>query len=302
MEVTAPASLSGMAIVEPAALNRKLDGSFIYFVEMFRVQLMLWINYVVMCLLLWQIWEMIEEKAMADCSGKLLRLELICVFLFEVSMLAELRNSLSIISLLWAAPARIHSRRLASPDSSPAAGAILAKEAVEEVAGNRFTRFYRRMSSLKSDSHSDGPAPWKLDGISCKYRAWCMLTVGIPSLVLNLALAYLGALYIMRSDSDSDMVMDTLAVVFVAEIEDFLYVAFTSDAMRYNLENMEPVELALTNRQRSFGWFFSSIVTPMLTAAATALVVRHTRHVDCPGFTWSLQAVAGDALRFQTEA
>jgi len=157
------------------------------------------------------------------------------------------------------------------------------------------------MSSLSSDPRSDAPAPWKLDGISCRYRMWCMLTVGIPSLVLNVALAYLGGVYIMRSDSNTDMVMDTLAVVFVAEIEDFEYMAFTSDAMRYNLENMDPVDLALTNRQRSFGWFFSGIVTPILTVVVTALVVRHVRHIDCPDFDWSWQAITG-AVTLPTQA
>merc|ERR1712176_1194985 len=98
------------------------------------------------------------------------------------------------------------------------------------------------------------------------------------------------------------MMMNTLAVVFVAEIEGFLYVAFTSDAMRYNLENVQPVTVDLTNRQRLAQWFGSSIMCPLLTICVAALVVYHARVLDCHEFAWNLQAAIDGVLDVEIES
>jgi len=295
MELNVPSGLYGMAVAEPAALDRNLDGSFMYCVEFIRVQSMLWLNYFVICLFLLQLWKMNQERTVADCSERLLLLELGCVFLFEVRMLVDVRKSVSIMSLLWAAPwpvQIVESNRYRSTRAfSPKAGAILAREQDHQASG----MLSRMFNKIRRNDSGHG-SQWKLDGISCIYRFWCMLTVAIPVLLLSVALAYLGGVYIMRSSNDGEMMMNTLAVVFVAEIEEFLYVAFTSDAMRYNLENMQPVMVGLTNRQRLVQWFGSSILCPLLTVCAATLVVYHARMLDCHEFTWNMQAAIDGVL------
>jgi len=298
MELALPAGLYGMAVAEPAALDRKLDGNFMYFVEIIRVLFMLSLNYLVTGLFLFQLWRMNEERAVAECSGRILLLELGCVFLFEVRMLVDVRKSLSIMSLLWAAPypppsqnnagGSFGHRYISTRSNSPKAGAVLAKEPQEE---SMLSRMYRKVRG------SSANAQWKLEGISRAYRIWCMMTVGVPALLLSIVLAYLGGIYIMRSADEGEMMTNTLAVVFVAEIEEFLYVAFTSDAMRYNLENMQPVDVGLTNRQRLASWFASSILYPVMTMCVAALVVRYTRRLDCQDEALSWQDIVSVAVQ-----
>jgi len=298
MELSVPAGLYGMAIAEPAQLNRKLDGTLMCFVENVRVQGILWMNYLLIGLFLMQIWKMTQQLWMADCSGRLLLLEFGCVFLFEVRMLDEVRKALAIMSLLWAAPKERESQYSNARDCSPSAGAIFEKEAAPEPQSGLFMRSLkkiRRMGSSAANSSSD-LMQWKLDGIGRCYRLFCMLNVAIPVLLLSLATAYLGGLYILRSGSDAEMVMNTLAVEFVANIEQFLYMAFTSDAVRYSVETMKPVEVDLTNRQRVFGWFSSSILCPMVIIATAGYMMYHTRGIDCPYFEWTTADVI-DALR-----
>jgi len=166
---------------------------------------------------------------------------------------------------------------------TPKAGAVLANENAPEEESLLF-RMYRGMRRKRDDPQE---VQWKLDGLSRRYRLWCLFTVGLPKLVVSLVLAYLGGIYIMRSGSDGVMVMSTASVVFIAEIEHSLYVAFTSDAMRYNLEHMQPVEVCLNNRLRLAGWLVSSILGPLLTISVAALVVYHARQLDCHGHGWN---------------
>jgi len=315
-----------MAIAEPAHLNRKLDGTLMCFVENVRVQGILWMNYLLIGLFLIQIWEMTQQLDMADCSGRLLLLEFGCVFLFEVRMLDEVRKALAIMWLLWAAPKERESHYANDLDCSPSAGAIFEKEVAPEPLGGLFMRTLKKKfrrdcaPSAGATFEKDGaPEPesglfirtlkkklrrmgssssdqWKLDGISRCYRLFCMLNVAIPVLLLSLATAYLGGLYILRSGSEEKMVMNTLALEFVANIEQFLYMAFTSDAVRYSVETMKPVEVDLTNRQRVFGWFSSSILCPMVIIATAGYMMYHTRGIDCPYFEWTTADVI-DALR-----
>lgn len=310
MEVALPAGLYGMAVAEPAVLDRELDGNFMYLVEIIRVQFMLALNYFVTGLFLFQIWKMNQASFVSECSGKLLLLELGCVFLFEVRMLVDIRKAFSIMSLLWAAPlpesaaltkatsgrTSFGHRYKSARAKEPTTGAVLARESCVEES--MLLRMYRQVRRSPDPSH----ATWKLDGLSRAYRVWCMLTVGLPVLVLCLVLAYLGGVYIMRSSDDAEMMMNTLSVVFVSEIEEFLYVAFTSDAMRYNLENMQPIDIGLTNRQRLAQWFTSSIVCPILTVCTAGLLVGHTRQLDCQEQLWSLRLLLDSALEFEARS
>jgi len=275
-----------------------------YYVEIIRVQFMLWLNYLVTSLLLFQIWKMNEQSAVAECSGRLMLLEVGCVFLFEVRMLVDVRKCFSIMHLLWAAPSPVPAitnsansfghRYMSTRSNSPKAGAILAKEPQEE---SMIFRMYRKVRGGSDNNHG---SQWKLDGISRAYRTWCMVTVAIPALVLSIILGYLGGIYIMRSANDGEMLTNTLAVVFVAEIEEFLYAAFTSDAMRYNLENMQPVDIDLTNRQRLAHWFACSILYPAMTMCVAALVVHHARTLDCHDDEWSLKGIMSAAMQFES--
>mmetsp|Transcript_67324 Transcript_67324/g.181011 ORF Transcript_67324/g.181011 Transcript_67324/m.181011 type:complete len:310 (-) Transcript_67324:60-989(-) len=302
MELCVPTGLYGMAIAEPAALDRRLDGNFMFFVENARTFSLLCLHYFVTSLFLVQVWRMGREREIAECSGHLLLLEFGCVFLFEVRMLVDIKKSFGIMSLLWAAPYPKPTNASGSVGSLsgktyfsmrnglPQHGAVFEAETAAD-GGGMLTQMFRKVRRGK-----DSAAHWKMDGISRCYRVWCLLTVGLPSLLLNVVLGYLGGVYIMRSPNDSDMVMNTLAVVFVAEVEEILYVAFTSDAMRYNLEHMRTVEVHLSNRHRIMGWFMSSIVNPLLTFSAAACLVVRTRQADCPDFVLSWKTFANIAI------
>merc|ERR1719145_104716 len=120
----------------------------------------------------------------------------------------------------------------------------------------------------------------------------------MPKLTIDLVLAYLGGVYIVESPDDEALLMNTLAVVFIAEIEELLYLAFTSDAMRHSLESMRPVEVSMGNRQRLASWFTCSILFPVFTVLASLAVMDHTRRMNCPDFVMSGELIVDVARSF----
>jgi len=293
MEVPAPAGLYGMAIVEPAVLDRKLDGTFVYLVELMRVFGMLCLNYTVIGLFLLQLWKMNERSGTWDCSARLLPLELGCVFLFEVRMLSDVRNGLSILTLLWCAPRQAAANSSLSEKiyrglaDSPKIGAVMVKE--EESQSGFLWRISRKRGNDRL---------WSLHGLTCTFRLWCTCVVGLPKLAIDLALAYMGGVYIVQSETDEAMLMNTLAVVFISEIEALLYQAFTSDVMRQSLEGMRPVEVEMSNKKRFFMWFACSFLGPLATVFVALGVIHHTRRINCPDFRLSWHLFSDTAQSF----
>lgn len=287
MELSVPESSYGLAIVEPAVLNRKVDGSFMFFVEIGRVFFMLTMTFVLTGLFLLQVWKMNESIHMSLCGNETGLLELACVFLFEVAISKEVIESMTCFSVLWHAPkpksSSFHYTR--SNSDSPKSGAVLAAE-VAEAKGMFSGMFKKKSGSVDSQ--------WKLDGISFRFRVLCTLAVAAPKLLLEVLLAYLGGVYILKSGDEGAMVMNTLAVVFIADFDEVLYTAFTSNAVKSNLSQMKTVDVELSNRSRMTMWFASSVLCPLMTLAASAWIVFHTKNTDCEDFMWSWQqAFAG---------
>lgn len=291
MELEVPANLYGMAIAEPPQLNKKHDGALICVLELTRVYTMLFINYVVSLLFVLQVKQM-NDVTSHHCSGGLVVLEFICVFIFEVQMLAHTQESFSMMFLLLSAKeAKEPSNTIPGSysqarDTSPSHGAVLAQEG---AAGSWLRRLRRRLRGGEASA-------WTLDGISRRFKAWSLLVVAVPKFLLGLAVAYTGGVYIIKSQNEETMVMSTLAVVFIAEIDEILYLAFTSSVMRYHLENMAAVEVQLSNAKRLGLWFASGMLAPLLMAAATVFIMWHTRQMECNGEVWSMQDVRNEMM------
>jgi len=294
-----PASLYGLTIAVPTMVDLAHDGALIYVAELGRGLMMLLLNYAVQLLFLAELWRVSQDRegSIEECKeATSLCLELGCVFLFESTVLMDIRKSLTILSLVWAAPGPRYKSVTEGASLaagayqgvraySPKTGAVLGADEGEGGRSSYFTRMYRKVRP----SPSPGVKQWKLDGISNSFRLWSSLTVALPKLFIGTALAYLGGIYIERSVDQEAMVLNTLAVVFIADIDEILYRAFTSDAMKDNLEHMRTVELTLSNRKRFCMWFLSSVICPLLTIGAAGFIIVHSRASDCPDFVWSWQ-------------
>jgi len=291
MDLQVPANLYGMAIAEPPQLSVKHDGRGLFVTEIARVYFMLLINYFVCSLFVLQINEM-NDGAEHHCSAQLVLLEFICVFVFEVQMLTELQESVGMVFLILTAKgpsaevqkegsgrfSRGPSLYAQARDASPTGGAVLVNE---DNGGSWMRRLKKRLRRTEEEQQ------WAFEGISWTFKAWSLLVVAVPKVLLGLAVAYIGGVYIIKSADAETMVMSTLAVVFIADIDAILYEAFTSSAMRCELEDMEPVEVPLSNAKRFGLWLLSGVFAPVIMAAASAAIMWQVRRQDCDGEIWS---------------
>jgi len=292
-----PTSLCAMAIVELACLNRHADGAMLYCAETLRVAFMLFLSYLLTAFFIAQLGQMVGEQFSTgerECNMNFALLIFSCVFVFEVSMLKDFEKCLNLAKLLYFAEGQAP-QKYAKVDTAPPAegsgsggitshltllrprsapteappkmgtGAILAQEE-EGRAGSLASRFVARVRNQTSDKELDqhGIKRWSLKGTSCCYRLSCVVLVILPKCCLDLMLAYLGGLFVASTGEANDMLLNTLAVVFVAEIDEMMYAAFTSSAMRFNLENMESARMNLDNRRRVAMWLFHSLMVPVV--------------------------------------
>lgn len=278
MELAIPGNLYGMAIAEPMHLNRNVDGNVVYFVEMARCYVMLIVNYIIQGYFLFQIGLVIvqtneEEEGHED--GSLFMLRIMCVFVFQVTAFTELRDSTALLRLLWEVEAgevhrhsgfhAVHSVHSHAGEDSQRTGAVMLREKSDHYM-NRVNKVFR------TPPPPDMPQ-WSLDKMSKWFKVQSIAVVGLPKLIIGGMLSIAGGLYIVKSGSTEDVILNTLAVNFVVEVDEILYTAFTPTATKFNLEHVKPIYLELTNDRRMAHWIANAIAYPLMSLSVTALIV-----------------------------
>jgi len=287
-ELTVPESLYGMALAEPLALNLKHDGCLIFIIEFIRTYCMLALNYVIQGLFLYEIAQVVQDHYGDGCTDEHLYLQLMCVFVFEVSIFHEFRNSCDLFCLLWHAPSskyeqankHAYDRILglgANVGNSPG-GAILADEA---GSTGRFGKAFR---TFRPPAHPD-IKPWTLRGFSRLYKVWSTLIIAVPKLALDLLLAMYGSEYIAKSGDREAMIQNTLAVNFVLQVDRILYQAFTSEHTKASLSHMDPVIREVSNRVRFMTWAMNTVVYPLIVLTGTFAIVFYSKYRECDSYS-----------------
>lgn len=278
MEFETPASLYGLAIAEFAMLDRVADGNLVYFVEVARVSIMLLMNLLLTCLFVAQVGKMVAEQYRQqeppECESAYFLLSWGCVFVFETSMLTHVRKSVTVITMLYhASPSRKSVYELWTPESASAGtGAIMAQE---QTGLKKFTKKVVKLASTLGNDDEIDPAMkrWTFANVGVRHKVFCTVCIALPKLLVDLILVYLGGLYVVLTQDPGDMLLNTLSLVFVVEIDNLMYMAFTSDAMRSNLEHMHPVVVHLTNKWRIATWLGASVVSPLCVMVLTSYLV-----------------------------
>lgn len=290
MDVPVPASLYAVSIVELSRVNRHSDGNVLFVAEVFRVVFLLGLNYLLTVLFTAQLGLMVTkqfELGERPCPMHFMVLIFCCTFIFEVSMLAHFEKCFNLTKLLWFADGHQYekvdnpiadalARVRSAPDGSnelPKAGggAILAQQ--KTFSSKLYMRILHPIHGDRNDQH--GMSVWSLKGTSGYYRGACFVLIVLPKCFADLMLAYLGGLFVASTSEGDNMMLNTLAVVFISELDELMYFSFTSSAMRLQLENMKAVKLQLTNKVRISMWFFHSLVVPTVAVSFAFYLTRY---------------------------
>jgi hypothetical protein len=165
---------------------------------------------------------------------------------------------------------------------APKHGAILEAEmeSPEQARREGFEfKLFGNMTSLMKKLHP-GKTPeemltvWTLDDMTLGWKFCCILFAALPRFTITMLCGYIGAIYIGRSESKEAMLLNTLAVLFVLDIDDSIYQVFTSGSLKVHMENVKPVILHPTNNERLVTFVFASFIFPVLVALLSYWIVE----------------------------
>jgi len=273
MELYIPTNIYGMIIAEPLHLNRKTDGLFVFVVEMAASYFTLVANYILQAWLLYEIYCVNQGKIGegGKCPQGVI-LQIVCVFIFEASVFNEVRSCTELFSLLYHAGG---ARGGYTKQEPAGAGAVLLEEKEQSVFG-RFTKKIR-------PTPPPGMPQWNLHSMPRLYKVWTTLIAAIPKFLIVLFLAYQGGVFIALCETVDDIVLNTLAVNFIVDIDEILYTSFTSSATQFALEHAEAVEIEMSNKQRFAQWFLNTFVFPAVVFCSSLFLVWQSVHLlGCP--------------------
>jgi hypothetical protein len=270
-----PCDLYGLFVAEPLQLDASIDGWTIVFLAMIRAFFFISLNFIIQMLYVVRIHRMnmkVQDKP--QCSNEHPYMQMICVFVFGISIFSELRGCVDFLALVVRCPvSRAGGGYLGigrGSDGSHGHGAVLSQEIAERPSGFRA----RVANWAKRSSVLDKTHIWTLDSMSRGWKAVCLLFVGVPRVLICCLLAKAGAGYIVRSPQ---IIVDTVAVLFVVDVATFIYSAFTTNAVKQQLEMVQPVEWRPSNTRRFMSFLFVNFAYPVLLVCFSVAFVWLSR-------------------------
>lgn len=272
MEMKIPPNLYGSTLLVPMTLNRTHDGCMVFFLELLRTSMLIIVSYSIQIIFLFELLSVISSKSRVKykCSDDNLLLQCVCVFTFEAAVFFALRDTLSFASLISSARSQTNeSNFIAMRNRRRSGGAIMEKERT----------FMDRVLRVGVSEE-----PWSLAGMTLSYQIWSFLTLAIPPILICVLLSWIGGQYITCSKDKEALIMNTVGVLFINELGDTLYHAFSSSALKEDIAAAKGITVKIGNQMRWSLWA-TSVFFPLLVLLYTLFVVFFGKMKDCPGYT-----------------
>jgi hypothetical protein len=209
----------------------------------------------------------------------------VCVFTFEAAVFYAGRDAIGFASLIYEAPTgpaianQGYGIIPTAAGKQRTGGAILDKQESEPSRG--ISRHLKRVFRQKDSNHE----PWSLKGISKVYKVWSFIVLAIPQIVICALLSYVGGDFISSSEDQEALIMNTVGVLFINQLGDTLYLAFTSVAVKEDIALAKGVDVEIRNETRWTLWVMS-VFFPTFVLVYTLFVVFFMKMQDCPHYTF----------------
>jgi hypothetical protein len=292
--------LYGLFVAEPLQLDASIDGWTIVFLAMIRSFFFIALNFTIQMLYVVRVHHAARAMQGQQCTNEQSYMQVVCVFVFGISICSELRGCVDFQALVVRCPVSgVGSGYMVigrGSDVSNGHGAVLSQERVERPSGERASGFRARIANWvkRSSVIDDKTHVWTLDSMSHGWKAVCLLFVGIPRFLICCLLAKAGAGYIVRSDQ---IIVDTVAVLFVVDIATFIYSAFTTNAVKQQLEMVQPVEWRPSNTRRFVSFLFVNFVYPVLLVCFSVAFVWFSRQACHKGEDFQSSLKLGETTK-----
>jgi len=261
--------LYGLLVTEPLQLDSTIDGWGIIIPVMFRLLFLALTTFAMQLLTASHMHGISKAKDGGQCPLERLSFQMISVFIILASFLRKMRDIANLAYLLIAAPVK--------PDASYTA---VASTPIQE----RRLGFTDRMSHFQKRRHSASDASslhWSFEPLTTRWKVFSLLCIVLPRAVLAMFVAKAGAYLVVRTDPES-AVVDTIATLFISDLDNFVYTAFTAATTKQQLASTVPVQAEVSDRHRVMSFVFANAIGPLMTVAVTATLVFTMRR-SCSG-------------------
>jgi hypothetical protein len=82
----------------------------------------------------------------------------------------------------------------------------------------------------------------KILGVSVTHKVIVFIMVIIPRTIIIVGLSYIGTDFLIIADSYSDLILNSVALGFLIEVDDMLFAAVTSSRTKENINKLQPLE------------------------------------------------------------
>jgi len=288
IQMKIPENLYGSTLLVPMTLERKHDGTIPFLMELFRTYMLISVSYAIQFIFLHQVYLITVEpdRVKQKCTDENVLLQCVCVFTFEAAVFYAVRDAVGFASLLWEAPTSISKDgygMLPTPQAKArSGGAILDKQEAEPTRG--ISRHLKRVFWKRDAAHE----PWSLRGMSKTYKVWSFLVLAIPQITICVLLSYIGGDFISSSEDKEALIMNTVGVLFINQLGDTMYLAFTSITLKEDIALAKGIDVQIRNETRWTLWVMS-VFFPVFVFAYTLVVVFFMKMQGCPHYQlpWS---------------
>eukprot|EP00441_Pelagodinium_beii_P036705 CAMPEP_0197627466 /NCGR_PEP_ID=MMETSP1338-20131121/6077_1 /TAXON_ID=43686 ORGANISM="Pelagodinium beii, Strain RCC1491" /NCGR_SAMPLE_ID=MMETSP1338 /ASSEMBLY_ACC=CAM_ASM_000754 /LENGTH=325 /DNA_ID=CAMNT_0043198201 /DNA_START=78 /DNA_END=1055 /DNA_ORIENTATION=- len=273
-----PCDLYGLFVVEPLQLNVHVDGWIIFFLELARTLFLVAVNFSIQLLYVSRIHHLNRRNDGAQCGKENPYMQLVCVFVFTTSIFKELRSCGDLFELLLRCPVRENNGYInlgvgGGSASQQSHGVVLHAEGDVQPPKGFTDRLVQAAKLYRSGSKQH---VWTLGSMTNLWKIFCLFFVAVPRSIICLLLLKVASGFVVRS-SEETMVVDTVAALFIVDIGNFMYNAFTTNAVKQHLERMPALELQPSNCVRLMNFFLVNFMLPVVTIVFSVGIVWYLR-------------------------
>ena len=94
---------------------------------------------------------------------------------------------------------------------------------------------------------TDEEQKYKVTAMPCFHKFMVIALCLIPRTIISVWLSYVGTWFLIEADSYGDLILNSVALAFLIEVDEMLYKAVTSVETRKKFENCQPLEVKYHN-------------------------------------------------------
>lgn len=116
--------------------------------------------------------------------------------------------------------------------------------------------------------------PSIVSGLTPIFKVICVLFIVLPKLMIGLLLAYYGSGFLLVSDDNESLILNTVALTFITQIDELIFVAMTPLNVKMILDELPPFPI-------TYGYKMIGLARPYIVSLGIAVIAYFSYLDSC---------------------